>query len=365
MFRRLSRQVGFALCALLVVVPGIATALPSRAPRPPVPQRIVAVGDLHGDCSAWRDIARAAGLVDARNRWIGGRTTLVQDGDVADRGPDTLKIIRDLQRLQREAPRAGGRVVTMVGNHEAMNVTDDLRYVTAGEFAAFADRDSASRRSSVYAANRAAIETAARSQNPSLSRDAIRDAWLKATPLGMIEHQIAWHPGGELGKWVASNPAVVLIGDTLFVHGGISATYAAMPIDEINRRVAAALAAGETAPTSIINDPAGPLWYRGLISRAKDIDETPTPPATAAPPAKPRPSIDEEIDIALKAYGAKRMVIAHTPILSGIAVTHGGKLIRIDTGISQYYGGKLTYLEIIGDQVIPHTVNRTSARCAK
>jgi hypothetical protein len=348
---------------LLVVVPGIAVALPSQAPRPPAPQRVVAIGDLHGDCSAWRDIARAAGLIDASNGWAGAKTVLVQNGDVVDRGPDSLKIIRDLQRLKREAPRAGGRVVTLVGNHEAMNLTDDLRYVDPGEYAAFADRDSASRRASFYAGHRGAFEAAARKSNPGWTKDQIRDAWLKATPLGMLEHQLAWHPTGELGKWVIGNPAVVLIGDSLFVHGGISATYASMPLDEINRRVAAALAGGETAPNSIINDPAGPLWYRGLITRAKEVDETPTPPASG--PAQPRPSIDAEIDIALKAYGAKRLVVAHTPILSGIAATHGGKLIRIDTGNSQYYGGTLSYLEIIGDQVVPHTVSRTSARCTK
>jgi Calcineurin-like phosphoesterase len=365
MFRRLVRQVGFVLSALLVVVPGIAMALPSQAPRPPVPQRIIAIGDLHGDCSAWREIARAARLIDGGNRWIGGKTVFVQNGDVPDRGPDSLLIIRDLQRLKREAPRTGGRVVTLVGNHEAMNVTDDLRYVHPGEYAAFVDRDSVKRRASFYDANRAIFEANARKANPALSRDQIREAWLKATPLGMLEHQAAWHPTGEIGKWVIGNPAVALIGDTVFVHGGISAPYTAMPIDEINRRVAAALAARETNPESIINDPAGPLWYRGLISRAKGVDETLTAPATSSAPAQPRPSIDAELDMALKAYGAKRMVIAHTPILSDIAVTHDGKLIRIDTGISQYYGGTLSYLEVIGDQVTTHSVSRKSKRCTK
>jgi len=365
MVRRLFRQVGFALSALLVVVPSIAAALPSQAPRAPARQRIVAIGDLHGDCSAWRDIARAAKLIDAGNRWAGGKTVLVQNGDVPDRGPDSLLIIRDLQRLQHEASRSGGRVVALVGNHEAMNVTDDLRYVDPGEYAAFVDRNSVGLRARFYAAHREAIETAAPKQNPALSRDQIRDSWLKATPLGMIEHQAAWHPNGELGKWVIGNPAVALIGDTLFVHGGISAAYAAMPIDEINRRVASALRAGETNPESIINDPAGPLWYRGLVTRAKGVDESLAPTGTRVVSAQPRPSIDAEIDLALGGFGARRLVIAHTPILAGIAVTHGGKLVRIDTGNSQFYGGALSYLEILGDQVIPHSVSRTRARCTK
>lgn len=365
MFRRLSRQVGLILSALLIAVPGLAVALPSQAPRPPVPGRIVAIGDLHGDCSAWRDVARAAHLIDAKNHWAGGNTVFVQNGDITDRGPDSLKIIRDLQRLQREAARAGGRVVVLVGNHEAMNVTGDLRYVDPGEYAAFADRDSASRRTTVYEANRAALEAAARAKNPAISKEAVRDAWLKETPLGMIEHRLAWGPTGELGRWAAGNPAVVMLGDTLFVHGGISSVYSRLTIDEINRRVAAALAAGDTSDASIINDPKGPLWYRGLIIRDKGDEGGPGPTGSQAGRPPPRLPIDAEIEQVLRAFGAKRIVVAHTPILSGITVTHDGKLIRIDTGISQYYGGKPSYLEIVGDQVVPHPVTRTKARCAK
>jgi hypothetical protein len=340
-------------------------ALPSRNPTPPETRRIVAIGDLHGDCGAWRDIARAARLIDARNRWVGGSAILVQTGDVTDRGPDSLKIIRDLQRLRREAERAGGRVVVLVGNHEAMNVTGDLRYVHPGEYKAFVDRDSADRRAALYDANRAAFEAAARATNPSLSGQAIRDAWLKETPLGLVEHQTAWRPAGELGKWTIGNPAVVMLGDTIFAHGGISANYANVPLDEINRRVAAALTAREIAPQSIINDPMGPLWYRGLISRSKSVEDLPaTPPTNGAAPA-PRPSIEAEIDMVLKAYGAKRIVIGHTPTLSGISVLHGGELVRIDTGASQYYNGTPSYLEIVGDQVTPHAVKRVSSGCAK
>jgi hypothetical protein len=59
----------------------------------------------------------------------------------------------------------------------------------------------------------------------------------------------------------------------------------------------------------------------------------------------------------LAADGAQRLVIGHTPILTGIAIS-GGRLARIDTGISHYYGGPLTWLEIVGDRMIPHSVGR-------
>ena len=70
------------------------------------------------------------------------------------------------------------------------------------------------------------------------------------------------------------------------------------------------------------------------------------------------PAQEQELDAVLSAYGAKRLVIAHTPSLNGIAITNDGRLIRIDTGISRYYGGPLSWLEIIGDRVIPHDMKR-------
>ncbi len=323
------------------------------------PTRIVAIGDLHGDYAAWRAILRAARLTDARGRWTGGSSTLVQTGDITDRGPDSLKIIRHMMALEREAPRAKGRVVVLLGNHEAMNVTGDLRYVSAGEFAAFADRDSGRRRDAAFAANRARIEAFYRARDASMSPTAMRDAWNATMPLGKVEHRLAWQPSGELGRWAIARPAVAAIGGNLFVHGGISQRYAAIPLDDINRRVAAALAAGETAPESILNDSEGPLWYRGLVTREPAEANAPPPSASGIVPTVPtRPSIDEELTTVLRAARARRIVIGHTPILTGIAITEGGRLVRIDTGISRAYGGRLSFLEIKGDTLVPHVVER-------
>ena len=332
---------------LLIALMALA-AMPAAAQAPP--PRIVAVGDLHGDFSAWIDIARDARLVDPANHWIGGKTVLVQTGDMVDRGADSLKIIRHLQQLDGEARRAGGRVVVLMGNHEAMQVIGDDRYVTPGEYAAFTDRQSKARRDAAYTANAKAIIDYYHIKDPSLaSLKAIRERWIPDTPLGKVEHDTAWAPTGELGRWVATLPAVARLGDTLFVHGGISAKYALVPMDEINRRARAAIEAGDNGEDAIINDQMGPLWYRGLILRGGDDGI----------PAAGRPTIDNELATALKGQGVKRMVVGHTPRLDGIAILHNGTLIQIDTGISRYYHGKLGWLEILGDRLIPHTANRS------
>lgn len=335
-----------------------AALIPGAAPAGPALARIVAVGDLHGDYDAWEAIARAAGLVDAKGRWTGGNATLVQMGDVPDRGPDSLKIIRQLMKLQREAKAKHGRVIALVGNHEAMNMTGDLRYVHPGEYRAFTDRQSKERRDRVYEANRAAIETAYKARDPNITAQAIRDAWMKANPVGMLEHQAAWGPEGDVGKWVVGNPAVVKIGDNLFVHGGISAAYTQYSPEQINRRVVDALKARDEAPTSIINDPVGPLWYRGLVTREPGDEATVAPVAANGQ----QPTIEQEIALVLEAFHVRRVIVAHTPSTSGIISADQGALWRIDSGISRAYGGKLTYLEIIGDKVVAHEVPRPAAQ---
>ena len=335
---------------------------PSPLPAQFAPGRIVAVGDLHGDYDAWIAIARNAGLVDAENGWAGGTTTLVQTGDITDRGPDSLKIIRHLQKLDKEAASAGGRVIVLLGNHEAMNVTGDLRYVDPGEYAAFRGRNSEALRAAAWDANGKLFIASYKARYPAMTDKDIRAEWFKATPLGLIEHQRAWAPTGELGRWAASLPAVVKLGDTLFVHGGLSAPYTAMGgLEEINRRVRAAVAAGDKSPGSILTDPLGPMWYRGLITRGPAFEqEVAAAAAAAGKPNVARPPMAQELDMVLAAFGAKRLVVGHTPNLAGIAIAHGGKLVRIDTGNALHYKGQPSWLEITGGQLMPHTVARST-----
>lgn len=336
------------------VRPWLAAALLAMAFAPSTtaaspPHRIVAVGDLHGDYDAWLAIARAARLIDPTGHWTGGKATFVQTGDIVDRGGDSLKIVRHLQQLEREAKKAGGEVVVLIGNHEAMIMTGDLRYTAPGEFAAFVDSQSAKRRDALFDRDRKFIAKTFREQDKSLSDAAIRDRWYRQTPLGMIEHQQAWSANGELGRWMLQHKAVVQVGDSIFVHGGISPVYAPITDAVINRRVVDAIAARETDPASIINDPLGPLWYRGLAG---------LPPETSNGARTAQESVSAQLDRLLSLRRARRIVIGHTPILSGVTVLENGRLARIDSGNSRAYGGNPGYLEIIGPTATAHSVDR-------
>jgi hypothetical protein len=235
-----------------------------------------------------------------------------------------------------------------------MNLLGDLRYVTPGEFAAFADDRSPARRERLYMASRQQLEAAARKTNPRIRPSEVRDQWLARTPLGWVEHRAAWSPGGPLGRWAAANPAALKIGSSLFVHGGLSAEYAALGIDAINRNARTAMAAADDTPASILNDQLGPLWYRGLVTRNPKLD----PDGAAAAAAKPRLPLEQELAKVLEATGTRRIVVGHTPALSGVVISNGGRLVRADSGISRHYGGQLSYVEIVGDKVTAHKVPR-------
>ena len=178
---------------------------------------VVAVGDLHGDVAATLDVLRLAGVVDREGRWSGGDTTLVQTGDVTDRGPDSKGVIALLRRLQSEATHAGGTVIPLLGNHEVMNVRGDWRYVSDEDVAGYG---------------------------------------------GEGPRRAAFGSTGEDGAWLRARDTVAKVGDSVFAHGGVSAAWASTGVDAINAAVRAGMDAME--PPAVLG-PDGPLWNRAYL----------------------------------------------------------------------------------------------------
>jgi hypothetical protein len=79
-----------------------------------------AVGDVHGYRRELRAALGSRGLVDAEGSWSGGDAEVWFAGDLMDRGPDGVGVVEDVMRWQREAEQVGGRVGSVLGNHDVL-----------------------------------------------------------------------------------------------------------------------------------------------------------------------------------------------------------------------------------------------------
>ena len=293
-------------------------------------ERIVAIGDIHGDYDQFLILLRSAGLIDEKERWSGGKTHLVQTGDVLDRGPDSRKVMDRLRKLEKGARKAGGHVHALIGNHEAMNVYGDLRYVTPKEFAAFRGKNSKRLRDAyLKAAVKAAKQKSVTGELP-VAEASFRADWESKHPLGYFEHASNFAPNGKYGKWIRSHNAVVKINDMLFLHGGISPKYATLSVRSINETVRDELKLDFNRlmlQEAMVLDPEGPLWYRGLVPENQE-------------------AMSAQLTSILRSFEAERMVVGHTSRTGAIMPYFDGRVLAIDVGISKYYGGRLACLLI-------------------
>ena len=286
-------------------------------------EKIVAVGDLHGDYEQYIQVLKNNGLLDDELEWAGGTVHFVQLGDIPDRGPDSMKIIRHMMRLEKQASKAGGMVHALIGNHEAMNISTDLRYVHPGEYEALVTRRSARTRISwlerIY-------ETMLVSQvDLADPKQVVMERLGKQYPLGYVEHRKLWEPGRPIAKWVAKHNVVVMINDTLFVHGGLSPHEELKSLSSINKEFRRELSRRRPGPQVV--DPQGPLWYRGLAMNSADEELEP-------------------LKNMLAFYEASRIVVAHSTTKGAVIPRFGGLVVLIDVGISTHYGGSMANLVI-------------------
>jgi len=365
------------------------------------PQRIIAIGDIHGSLDGFTAILKKTGLIDDQHKWTGGRTQLLQTGDYTDRGEGTRAVMDLLMVLERQAKDAGGRVVVLLGNHEVMNLIGETRDVTREIYATFADPNSERKREQAWQnySKLAELKTQKGEPVPSVYTQT-REAWLTTHPIGYAEYKEALSPRGKYGAWLRGKPMVAEAGGSIFMHAGINPANAPAKIEDLNlqlrdeikrldqfveRLIAAKLAtrefslqeilqvasaeiglanaiitaakeAGNEADRGRLNvpllmeaqdvmkvdswlaiNPEAALWYRGLATVTDDPSGGP-------------------FGTLLQAYGAKRFVTGHTPQQSrSITIRFGGRAVLIDTGmLASVYKGRASALEIDGDKLTAH-----------
>ena len=285
--------------------------------RYPPADRIVAIGDVHGDVEAMRESLRMSGVINKKDRWTGGKTVLVQVGDQLDRGNKEREIYQLLFELQDKAPGYGGAVHILLGNHELMNSRLDFRYVTKGGFKDFEPG------------------TGGRHQ---ISAAAMRS--IKELPSSMRARAKSLVAGGELALELAERTKIsVIVGDNVFVHAGLSPTHltwggkeprdAVKTLAELNHDVRKFLLGKGKYPL-VLKGGSSPVWLRDYSRMSLRAGSTEC----------------KTLAETLKMVHAKRMVVGHTPQRGGINSACGGRVWRIDTGMSEVYGGVPEAIEI-------------------
>ena len=361
----------------------LAWAGPAKAPAEP-PELIVAVGDVHGDFDDLVAILGRIGLIDKQNHWEGGRSTFVQLGDLLDRGPKPREVLDLMMALEKEAPKTGGRVVLVLGNHEVMNIMGDVRYVTPDNYASFADTHSEERQRSAYQqfmkwrGDHSAL--LAELAQPAAITEA---EWVARHPLGFIEQREAFSLKGEYGRWLRAHAAVAEVDGVLFLHGGISPSLAQLNLNTINSQVRDEIKTFDATTQYLVSEKVilpfftlqemvaaaqaeltaerksrvasdeqrqatlnrflelgnwlciregGPLWFRGYDHWSDDEGAA-------------------DVEKLLDAYNVAHIVTGHTPQKDGrIRPRFGNRVFLVDTGmLSSYYsGGQASALAICG-----------------
>lgn len=271
--------------------------------RFPAAQRIVAIGDIHGDLDAARRALRLAGAIGENDRWTGGTLVLVQTGDQIDRGDNDRAVLDLFDRLAREAAQAGGAVYSLNGNHELMNVAFDFRYVTTGGFEDF--------EGAVGSTERAAVP------------DTI--------PADRRARAAAFQPGGPYARLLAKRNTVITVGSTMFVHGGVLPEHIEYGLGRLNREIREWMA-GSGSYSEWMLDKRSPVWSRHF---SLDVDEADC----------------DTLRAVLAALDVDRLVVGHTDRTEGIISYCDGLVWCIDAGMSAAYGGAPQVLEITPDTI--------------
>jgi len=109
----------------------------------PITERIIVIGDVHGDIFRLMEALYILNIISRDMKWIAEpkNTIVVQLGDQIDsltRGGDPswevlpdIEVMLQMDKLDRIARLGGGRVLSLLGNHEIMNCLGEFSYVSA------------------------------------------------------------------------------------------------------------------------------------------------------------------------------------------------------------------------------------------
>lgn len=295
--------------------------------------RIIAIGDLHGDIIQLLAILKDSNLIKMKKnrsclhkedykidnwKWTGGSSYVVQMGDIFDGGgrkeidefeDNEVEILIFLIKLKKLAKKDGGNVLLIFGNHEYMNFLGEYKYVQK------------------------------KTLNKCLKGNNINNLEYKIENKICNDRDLLFKLGNEgiMAKLMSEySYGVIKIGENIFCHGGInnniSENYSINKINILLRKfLLNKLEKEDINDFNNIYKDNGIIWYRGYMSNNNNNCE--------------------ELNKVLKKMDGKRMIVGHTVQINGISTKckkYARHLYGIDVGLSRAFNTKIKcqYLEI-------------------
>ena len=287
-----------------------------------ITSRIISIGDIHGDFKIFKRLLYMCGVIDISGNWTGGTTIVIQMGDTIDgkrpgvkmdkmyiQESGELEIILYILMLDSQAKLHGGRVISILGNHELycyyLDDKDKKNYI----------------------------------------RDYVKKSDIDVFKYHKIDRDKFLMPGETGGKLFArTRPLILQIGEFLFIHGSITDALIKHNLD-IN---------GKVNINKINNDVSS--WLMGKTKVPKyleDMDEN-NPIFSREYSDKKNISdfkcnkISKQL---MKFYNAKHVVMGHSSY-STINSTCKRMLIRTDVSLSRAFGGNLDSKKLQAVEII-------------
>lgn len=242
--------------------------------------RLFILSDIEGNFAGFRKLLQGNGVINENYDWTFGNGELVLVGDFFDRGSQVTEVLWLIYSLEDKAKAAGGYVHFVLGNHEIMNLSFDLRYLNA--------------------------------------------KYIQTVSTTKEQYGTLYGDNSEIGRWLRTKNVIEKVGDMLFLHAGISQEInnTVLTVDKINE-LARPFYADTTykypyMETDLIMGDKGPFWYRGYYM-GKTI------------------ATDEQIDSTLDKFYARHIVTGHTIVADTVSVWRNGKLFDTDV---HHAGGK-------------------------
>jgi len=243
--------------------------------------RLFVMSDLHGSFNAMYSLLVNNGVIDKKYNWTFGDGHIVMDGDITDRGRNTVPCLWLFYHLEQMAP---GKVHYLLGNHEMMTLYGRAAYL-----------------------------------NEKTKRSVVSITGKKSKSKAL---RTLFSEKSELGKWLRTKNTIEKIGDVLFVHAGLSKKLvdSRLTIPQINNVMREYVGVSykkipkRDSIGNLLYGRFGPIWYRGMVMDYKNYYKKIS---------------QKDFNDILKYFGVKKIIVGHTGV-DKVSSDYAGGLIRVN-----------------------------------